>query len=94
MAAASIWAIGMITALPVGSASSADQVVRGAIASIKALPATKRNPAARRELLDAIDNALALDFLAKQALGPQWVKLSEVERRHFVAIYSPKAWRR
>jgi ABC-type transporter MlaC component len=62
--------------------------VRGAIDSMKALPATKSQPAARRKVLDSIDNALALDLLARQALGPQWAKLSEVERRRFVAVFT------
>jgi phospholipid transport system substrate-binding protein len=70
------------------AASPAEAVVRGAIDGVKSLPATKGQPDARRKVLDSIDNALALDLLAKRALGPQWDKLSEAERRHFVAVFT------
>lgn len=78
----------MMAALTARAASPGEAVVRGAIDSMKALPATKSQPETRRKLLDSIDNALALDLLAKQAIGPQWAKLSEVERRRFVTIFS------
>lgn len=55
---------------------------------MKALPATDGHPGARRLLLNSIDNSLALDLLAQQALGPQWDKLSVAERRHFVAVFT------
>jgi len=70
------------------AASPAQAVVRGAIDAVESLPATKGQPDARRKALDSIENALALDLLAKRALGPQWDKLSEAERRHFVAIFT------
>ena len=78
----------MMMALTARAASPGEAVVRSAIDSMKALPPTKSQPEARRKLLDSIDNALALDLLAKQALGPQWAKLSEVERRRFIAIFT------
>ena len=78
----------MTTALPVQAASPSEAVVRGAIDSMRALPATKGHPEAQRKVLDAIDNALALDLLARQALGPQWDKLSVAERRHFIAVFT------
>jgi phospholipid transport system substrate-binding protein len=70
------------------AASSAEAVVSGAIDSMKALPAAQGHPDTRRRLLDSIDNALALDLLAKQALGAQWDKLSDAERHHFVAVFT------
>jgi len=70
------------------AASSPQQVVRGAIDSIRGLPASDGHPEARRKLLDSIDSALALDLVAKNALGPQWDKLSKAERRHFVAVFT------
>jgi ABC-type transporter MlaC component len=87
-AIASIGLALMMTALGAWAASTGEAVVRGAIDSMKGLPATEGHPDARRKLLDSLDNALALDLLAKQALGPQWAKLSEAERRHFVAIFT------
>jgi len=78
----------MLTALTARAASPAEEVVRGAIASMEALPSAGGDPDARRKLLDSIDNALALDLIAKQALGPQWDKLSIAERRHFVAVFT------
>jgi ABC-type transporter MlaC component len=75
-------------ALTARAASPGEAVVRGAIDSLKALPATKGQPDAQRKLLDSIDNALALDLLARQALGPQWAKLNEVERRRFMATFT------
>jgi ABC-type transporter MlaC component len=70
------------------AASPAEAVVRGAISSMKALPATEGHPVARQKVLDSIDNALALDLLAKQALGPQWDKLSTSERHRFVVVFT------
>ncbi len=78
----------MMTALTAQAASPGEIVVRGAINSIKALPASDGHPEARRRLLDSIDNALALDLLASQALGPQWDKLSIEERRRFQAVFT------
>lgn len=78
----------MLTGLTVWAASPAQEVVRGAIDSMRNLPSTAGHPTAQRKLLDSIDNALALDLLAKQALGPQWDKLSAPERQHFVAIFT------
>ncbi len=78
----------MMTAPTARAGSPAEAAVRGAIDSMKALPATDGHPGARRILLDAIDNSLALDLLAKQALGPQWDKLSIAERRHFEAVFT------
>jgi ABC-type transporter MlaC component len=79
----------MMTAAPAAHAASpAEAVVRGAIDSMKALPAAKNQPDVHRKLLDSLDNALALDLLAKQALGPQWDKLSDTERHHFVAVFT------
>ena len=78
----------ILATLPAGAASPAEEVVRGAIDSMRTLPATAGHPAAQRKLLDSIDNALALDLLAKQALGPQWDKLSGPERQHFVGIFT------
>ena len=78
----------MMMALTARAASPGEVVVRGAIDSMKALPATNGQPEARRKLLDSIDNALALDLLARQALGPQWARLSEVERRRFIATFT------
>jgi phospholipid transport system substrate-binding protein len=78
----------LLTLLTARAASPAEEVVRGAISSMKALPATEGHPAARRKVLDSIDNALALDLLAKQALGPQWDKLSTSERQRFVAVFT------
>ncbi len=78
----------MLTGLTVWAASPAQEVVRGAIDSMRTLPSTAGHPTAQRKLLDSIDNALALDLLAKQALGPQWDKLSAPERQHFVAIFT------
>jgi ABC-type transporter MlaC component len=77
-----------IVPLTARAASPAEAVVRGAIDAMKALPATSSRSDAHRKLLDSIDNALALDLLAKQALGPQWDKLSEAERHHFVAVFT------
>jgi ABC-type transporter MlaC component len=87
-AIASIGLAFMMTAPGAWAASPGEAVVRGAIDSMKALPAAEGHPEARRKLLDSLDSALALDLLAKQALGPQWAKLSEAERRHFVAIFT------
>ncbi len=79
----------LLTALTTARAAApAEAVVSGAIASMKALPATAGHPDARRKLLDLIDNALALDLLAQQALGPQWDKLSAAEQRHFVSLFT------
>jgi ABC-type transporter MlaC component len=78
----------MLTVATAEAASPAETVVRDAIDSMQALPATEGHPESRRKLLDSIDKALALDLLAKQALGPQWAKLSEAERRHFIAIFT------
>ena len=78
----------MMTALTAQAASPGEIVVRGAINSMKALPASDGHPEARRRLLDSIDNALALDLLASQALGPQWDKLSIEERRRFQAVFT------
>jgi len=78
----------MMTAPTARAASPAETAVRSAINSMKALPATDGRPAARRILLDSIDNALALDLIAKQALGPQWDKLGTQERRRFVTIFT------
>jgi phospholipid transport system substrate-binding protein len=78
----------LMTALTAQAASPAEAVVRGAINSMKALPATDGHPEARRRLLDSIDNSLALDLLARQALGPQWDKLSVAERGRFQALFT------
>jgi phospholipid transport system substrate-binding protein len=75
-------------ALTAWATSPAEAVVRGAIASMKALPATAGEPAAQRKVLNSIDNALALDLLAKQALGPQWDKLSKTEQHRFVDVFT------
>jgi len=89
MAAATVCAaLIMMTAPTARAASPAETAVRSAINSMKALPATDGRPAARRILLDSIDNALALDLIAKQALGPQWDKLGTQERRRFVTIFT------
>jgi phospholipid transport system substrate-binding protein len=87
MLAASLSAIiTLTTAMTAWAGSPGEAVVRGAIESMRALPATKGHPAARRKVLDSIDNSLALDLLAKEALGPQWAKLNDAERRRFVAL--------
>lgn len=78
----------MMTAPSAGAASPGEAVVRGAIDSMKALPATDGHPKAQRVLLDSIDNSLALDLLAQEALGPQWDKLSATERHHFVTVFT------
>jgi ABC-type transporter MlaC component len=89
IAAATICAaVVMMTGLTARAASPAEAVVRGAIDSMKALPATEGHPGARRILLDSIDNSLALDLLAQQALGAQWGKLGVAERHHFVAVFT------
>ena len=62
-------------------------VVRDTIAAMKKLP-DSRDPQARRKLLNSIDNSLALDLLAKQALGAQWGKLTPPERDNFVALFT------
>jgi ABC-type transporter MlaC component len=89
IAFAALCAIGaMMPGLTARAASPAEAVVRGAIDAMKALPATEGHPEARRKVLDSIDNALALDLLAKQALGPQWDKLNPAERRRFIALFT------
>ena len=50
--------------------------------------ASNNDPAARRKILDAIDRSLAVDTLAKSALGPQWDKLERTERAKFVALFT------
>ena len=76
----------MVVAMPVHAAPGGDAVVRDTISAMKKLPATK-DPAARRQLLDSIDNSLALDLLAKQSLGSQWNRLSKTERDNFLALF-------
>jgi phospholipid transport system substrate-binding protein len=90
MAAVASWCavLVMMIALTTEAASPAEAVVRGAIDSMRSLPTTKGHPGAQRKVLDSIDSALALDLLAKQALGPQWDKLSAAERRHFVSVFT------
>jgi phospholipid transport system substrate-binding protein len=75
-------------AVPGWAASSGEAVVRDAINSMQALSATTGHPQAQRKLLDSIDNALALDLLAKQALGAQWNKMSAAEHRRFIAVFT------
>ncbi len=88
-ALASLWAmLAMMPVLTAWAASPGEAVVRGAIDAMKALPATAGKPAEQRKVLDSIDNALALDLLAQHALGPEWAKLSAVERRRFIAIFT------
>lgn len=63
-------------------------LVQSTLDAVKALPAANGNPKQRRQLLDTIDNSLALDLIAEQALGPQWGKLKQSERRRFVALFT------
>ena len=77
----------MAVATPIHAAPGGEAVVRDTISAMKQLSAAK-DPAARRKLLDSIDNSLALDLLAKQSLGSQWGKLSKTERDRFVALFT------
>jgi ABC-type transporter MlaC component len=64
-----------------------EAVVRYAIDSMRQL-ASNKDPRARRKIFDAIDRSLAVDTLAKSALGPQWDKLERTERTRFVALFT------
>jgi phospholipid transport system substrate-binding protein len=78
----------MVTTFVHAAATAAGEaVVRETIGAMKKLPDTK-DPAARRKLLDSIDNSLALALLAEQSLGPQWSKLTPQERANFIALFT------
>ncbi|HYL58770.1 MAG TPA: ABC transporter substrate-binding protein [Candidatus Acidoferrales bacterium] len=60
----------------------AETVVRNLIESIRKLHTTN-DAAARAKLIASIDDSLAVDALAPQALGAQWGKLDRAKRDEF-----------
>lgn len=68
-------------------AGPGEAVVRTAIDSMRQL-ASSNDAAARRKILDSIDRTLAVEAIAKSALGPQWDKLDRPERSRFIALFT------
>jgi phospholipid transport system substrate-binding protein len=50
--------------------------------------ASSKDPTAREKVLHSIDQALAIDTIAKSALGNQWSKLDGKERAEFVTLFT------
>jgi phospholipid transport system substrate-binding protein len=79
--------LGVKAAIAASIPGPGEAVVRRAIESMKQL-ADSRDSAEQRKILDTIDRSLAVDVLAKSALGPQWDRLDRTERAKFVALFT------
>ncbi len=62
-----------------------ETVVRRTIDSLRKLR-TARDGAERTALVRSLDDTLALDTLAREALAAEWSKLDAAERKHFVSL--------
>jgi phospholipid transport system substrate-binding protein len=81
MILAQLFAVAIAAEIP----GPGETVVRNMIESIRKLHTTD-DAAARARLISSIDDSLAVDSLAPQALGAQWSKLDAAHRDEFARL--------
>jgi ABC-type transporter MlaC component len=77
--------IAPFSARAAGSPGPGEMVVRRTIESLRKLR-TVADGTERKAIIRSLDDTLALDTLARDALAAEWGRLGTAERRHFIAL--------